>query len=119
MLSVILLGLLAEQAWGRESPTEFAFEVATGILSIVLFSVTLYAWARRERQQTLFMLSFAFLACFIRQLGSILLVGPLQDELFDSVMDFVILGLFFAALVIRPRRKREPLRNREAPESKN
>ncbi|MHB1868139.1 MAG: hypothetical protein ACYCPP_04250 [Nitrososphaerales archaeon] len=83
---------------------EFLLETAASIFSLVLFLVTLYAWSRRERQPALLIVSLAFLAYFSKLIIEILPLGELHDELFSSVMDFVTLGLFFLALVIKPQR---------------
>ncbi|HVB12549.1 MAG TPA: hypothetical protein VNE86_05400 [Nitrososphaerales archaeon] len=83
---------------------EFLLETAASIFSLVLFLVTLYAWSRRERQPALLIVSFAFLAYFSKLIIEILPLGELHDELISSVMDFVTLGLFFLALVIKPQR---------------
>ena len=83
---------------------EFLLETAASIFSLVLFLVTLYAWSRRERQPALLIVSLAFLAYFSKLIIEILPLGELHDELISSVMDFVTLGLFFIALVIKPQR---------------
>ena len=83
---------------------EFLLETAASIFSLVLFFVTLYAWSRRGRQPTLLIVALAFLAYFSKLIIEILPIGELHDELISSVMDFVTLGLFFLALVIKPQR---------------
>ena len=82
----------------------FLLETAASIFSLVLFFVTIYAWNRRGRQRTLLIVSFAFLAYFSKLIIEILPVGELHDDLISSIMDFVTLGLFFIALVVKPQR---------------
>ncbi|MDG6905899.1 MAG: hypothetical protein JRN20_08955 [Nitrososphaerota archaeon] len=84
----------------------FIIETASSVFSLLLFFVTLYAWSRRGRQSTLLIVSLAFLVYFSKLLIEIIPVGELHDELIASIMDFVTLGLFFLALVIRPNRSR-------------
>ena len=103
--------LISQGILSNEGAIDFVLDVAAGIFSIVLFAVTLYAWTKRERQPTLLILSMGFLAFFIRQLVAALPIGTLHGKLFGSVMDFVILALFFVALVVRPRRG-EPVREK-------
>jgi cbb3-type cytochrome oxidase subunit 3 len=91
--------------FGTEGPLEFAFDAATGIFSLVLFAITLYAWATRGRQPTLLIVSMGFLTFFIKKLAGVLPLIDLHGELFRSFMDFLTLALFFVALVVRPQRR--------------
>ncbi|MHB8567675.1 MAG: hypothetical protein ACYC7D_01110 [Nitrososphaerales archaeon] len=81
------------------------FEIATSVFSLILFFVTLYAWAKRGKQPTLLIVSMAFLLFFSKQLLEILPFGSLHSELVSSLFDFATLVLFFIALVVRPRRR--------------
>jgi hypothetical protein len=103
------------QAGGFDERTsvEFGLDSAAGIFSLLLFGLSLYAWYRRGKQPSLLIVSIAFLAFFSELLVEILPVGEADDELFSSIMDFVVLGLFFLALVVKPQRKFEEKSPRE------
>jgi hypothetical protein len=91
---------------GEGGAISFALEIAVGAFSIVLFLISIYAWWTKGKQPTLLIVSFAFLAFFIQQSLEIIPIGFLQSEAFGSIMDIIILGLFFLALVVRPNRKK-------------
>ena len=99
--------LLQTGGFDERASVEFGLEFAAGIFSLILFAVSLYAWFRRGRQFSLLIVAIAFLTFFSKQLIEILPIGELHDELFSSIMDFVVLGLFFVALVVRPQRRIE------------
>ena len=80
-------------------------EIGSGLFTLVLFFLTLYSWTRRGRQPTLLIVSFAFLAFFVKQILELAPLTPGGVELISSILDFVTLALFFVALVLRPRRK--------------
>ena len=82
----------------------FFLETAASIFSLLLFFVTLYAWTRRGRQPALLVVSLAFLVYFSKLIIEILPIGELHDDLVSSIMDFVTLGIFFIALVVKPQR---------------
>ena len=109
MDTLLILNRLVAQfqigAFSQDGSIEYVLELATGIFSLVLFFVSVYAWWQRGRQPTLLIVSLAFLAFFSKQLIEILPLSQLHGELFSSVMDFLTLVLFFIALVVRPRRK--------------
>jgi heme A synthase len=83
-------------------------KIGAGVFAFVLFSLSLYAWFRR-RQPALLIVSSAFLLFFLKQviglLSDVYEFGPL--ELILIFIDFVILALFFIAIVVGPRRKRQ------------
>ena len=80
-------------------------EFGAAVFSLVLLSVTLYAWFKRGRQPTLLIVSFAFLTFFVRQALEVLPFGILHTELASSILDFLTLTLFFIGLVVAPRRR--------------
>jgi hypothetical protein len=88
-----------------EGSAEFTLEAASSLFALILFGITIYAWNKRGRQPTLLIVSLGFIAFFLKQLVELLPLSPLHSELFDSAMDFLTLGLFFMALVVRPQRK--------------
>jgi len=96
-----------------EGSAEFTLEAASSVFALVLSGITIYAWNKRGRQPTLLIVSFGFIAFFLKQLVEILPLSPLHSELFTSAMDFLTLGLFFVALVVRPQRK-EKLQSEKA-----
>jgi predicted PurR-regulated permease PerM len=90
---------------GRE--TAEALGIGSGIFALALFSLSIYAWYKR-RQPALAIVSAAFLLFFLRHLVQVLA----EVYEFDSIValplvfaDFVILALFFLAIVVRPKRK--------------
>ncbi len=108
--------------FGNEGPIEFGLDLATGVFSFLLFAITLYAWAKRGRQPTLLIVSFGFLTFFVKQVAETLPFSNLSGELFNSVMDFLTLTIFFVALVVRPKRNvksTEPSHNRESREERS
>jgi len=109
MISHYLLSLIIRigQFEGAERGTAEALGTASGIFSLLLFSLSIYAWSRR-RQPALAIVSIAFLLFFIRHIVQVL--AEMYE--FDSAValplvfvDFIVLALFFVAIVIRPKRK--------------
>ncbi len=109
MISHYLLSLVIQVGLfeGAERGTAEALGIASGIFALLLFSLSMYAWSRR-RQPALAIVSIAFLLFFLRHIVQVL--AEMYE--FDSAvaltlvfMDFIILALFFVAIVIRPRRK--------------
>jgi hypothetical protein len=83
------------------------FDLAAGILSLVLFAIAIYAWYLR-RQTPLLLMAIGFLAFS----GSVLIqLQPgegLAPDVFAVSLQILFLLLFFAALLVRPRAKTEP-----------
>ena len=73
----------------------------------------MYAWSRRGRQPALLVVSVAFLVYFSKLIIEILPVGELHDILISSIMDFITLGIFFLALVVKPQRSHSAEDDRE------
>lgn len=92
--------------FGNEGPVEYVLDVATAIFSFILFAVTIYAWLRRSRQSALLIVAFGFLSFFIMQAVEVFPYPALHGELFQSIMSFISLTLFFVALVVRPQRSK-------------
>lgn len=111
-LSCWVLILHIGQLVGLERDTEEALEFGTGVFALILFALSLYAWSRR-RQPALLIISCAFFLFFFRHL--IEMLGDMGEIYEPSgllrlaliVMDFVTLALFFVAVVVRPKRKRQ------------
>lgn len=84
-----------------------ALRAGAGIFALILFILSLYAWSRR-RQPALAIVSLAFLLFFLTHVVQILddvyNFGPSLD-LVLVFTDFIVLALFFIAIVIRPKRK--------------
>jgi hypothetical protein len=104
-----LLPLLVHvfQLEGAERETAEALGIGSGIFALALFALSMYAWHKRK-QPALAVVSAAFLLFFLRHLLQVL--AEIYE--FDSavalplvVTDFVILALFFLAIVVRPKRK--------------
>ena len=109
MISHYLLSLVIQvgQFEGAERETAEALGIGSGIFALFLFSLSMYAWSRR-RQPALAIVSVAFLLFFFRHIVQVL--AEIYE--FDSVValplvfaEFIILALFFVAIVVRPRRK--------------
>jgi apolipoprotein N-acyltransferase len=109
--SVYLLSVVLQvgQFEGAQRDIADVLRVGTGVFALILFSLSLYAWSRRRRQPALAIVSSAFLLFFLKQ--AIWLLSDAYDfgsiELLLEVFDFVILALFFLAIVLRPRRKQQ------------
>lgn len=109
MITHYLLSLVihVSQFEGAERETAEALGIASGIFALLLFSLSMYAWFRR-RQPALAIVSIAFLLFFFRHIVQVLAE---MYEFSSSVsltlvfVDFIILALFFVAIVIRPKRK--------------
>jgi heme A synthase len=105
-----MLALQIGQFEGQQGEVADAFRLGTGIFAFLLFFLSVYAWSRRK-QPALLLVSAAFLLFFfkiiVEVLTSVYDFGefPLWDLLL-ILIDFIILALFFMAVVIRPRRKR-------------
>lgn len=88
----------------------YLVHAAVGCFAVVLFSLSLYAWSRR-RQVGLILVSSAFLLFTLKEVVWILsqmygMFGPSID-LARTLLDLVVLGLFFVAITLRPRRQLE------------
>jgi len=84
--------------------------VAVGIFAVVLFSLSLYAWSRR-RHGGLLLVSAAFLLFTLKEviwiLAQMYAASVPSIDLIRTLLDLVVLGLFFAAIMIRPRKQLE------------
>ncbi len=88
-----------------EGGAELALDLVSGVFAFVLFAITLFAWRFRGKQPSLLIVALGFLAFFSKQLIQILPLNDWHSDLFKSGMDFLTLGLFFIALVVRPQRR--------------
>lgn len=78
--------------------------LGAGIFALVLSLLSLYAWTRR-RQPALLLVSVAFLVFFLKEVLQLLPQQTNVSNLILGLIDFVILAVFFAAVVIRPRKR--------------
>ena len=87
---------------------EYLAHAAVGLFAIVLFSLSLYAWSRR-RHIGLLLVSSAFLLFALKEgLWFLLRVdSDISVDLVRTLLDLVVLGLFFGAITIRPRKQLE------------
>ena len=109
MISHYLLSLVIHvtQFEGAEKETAEALGIASGIFALFLFSLSMYAWSRR-RQPALAIVSIAFLLFFFRHIVQVLAEMYEYDSSVSLAlvfMDFIVLALFFVAIVIRPKRR--------------
>ncbi len=89
-------------------------ELASGIFALALVLLSLYSWSRR-RHYSLLIFSMAFLVYFVNiMIDALQPFTGIASELAVAVLNFVILALFFVALVVGSGRKRQV-----APEKKN
>jgi len=84
---------------------EELLEAAIAVFAVVLLAITLSAY-RRTRLRRLLLVSLAFglfaVSVAISQLDSfVFAVGYQTDEIIVALMEFVILLLFFLAVVVR------------------
>jgi hypothetical protein len=86
-------------------------DVATGIFCVVLFAITLWAWVRRDKQRSLFVVSMAFLVFLFRQIIEFIPLGYIDSQLAGSILDFLALALFFVGLVIIGPQKKSGLKD--------
>jgi hypothetical protein len=105
-----LLVLQIGQFEGQQGDVADAVRLGTGIFALLLFFLSIYAWSRRK-QPALLLVSAAFLLFFLKIIVEFLpsTYDARQIASWDLMLiliDFLILALFFLAIVIRPRRKR-------------
>ena len=103
LISILQIGRLE----GGQMEAVEALGVGAGIFALLLFTLSVYAWFRR-RQPALLIVSSAFLLFFVRH--AVALLGDMYEfnptlNLVLAFMDFIILALFFVAIVVRPKRK--------------
>ena len=80
-----------------------------GFFGLLLFSVSLFAWSKR-RHVGLLLVSSAFLIFFLKQVFWLLSERYNFFSSIDMILvlaDLVVLGLFFMAIVPRPRKQLE------------
>jgi heme A synthase len=106
-----LIFQMSQLEGGQREVTE-ALSIGAGIFALVLFALSLYAWSRR-RQPALLIVSLAFLLFFATHVIEILESYEFNAsiQLALSFMNFVILALFFIAVVVRPRRREQAQRS--------
>ncbi|MDG6999160.1 MAG: hypothetical protein JRN15_08610 [Nitrososphaerota archaeon] len=81
-------------------------EVAAGVFAFVLFLLSVYAWTRRKHY-SLLLFSAAFFAYFLKSLvDEVLPLASYEAELIGASLNFIVLALFFLALVIGAGRKK-------------
>ena len=95
---------------GQPAGTEtYLAHAAVGFFALLLFSLSLYAWSRR-RHVGLLLVSSAFLLFTVKEvLWFLSTVYALNSsiDLIRTLLDLLVLGLFFAAVTLRPRKQLE------------
>lgn len=105
VLSIVTSGIAYLQAGGfqgQQGDVTDLLGAAAGIFALILFALSTFAWVKR-RQTSLILVSVVFFLFFLK---IVLEVLPTQGNIlqFASVMlDFLILALFFLAIVVKPR----------------
>lgn len=88
----------------------FLAHAAVASFAVVLLSLSLYAWSRRKHVGLL-LVSVAFLLFILKEI--VWIVSQTYDsfnpslDLTRTLLDLIVLGLFFAAITIRPRKRLE------------
>jgi len=89
---------------------EILAHAAVGFFAITLCVLSLYAWSRR-RHIGLLLVSSAFLLFALKEgVWFVLRVNAYSDasvDLVRTLLDLVVLGLFFVAVTLRPRKQLE------------
>jgi ABC-type maltose transport system permease subunit len=88
---------------------DYLAHAAVGFFALVLFSLSVYAYSRR-RHVGLVLVSSAFLLFTLKEVLwflSQLYALNSSIELTRTLVDFVVLGLFFVAITLRPRKQLE------------
>ena len=96
------------QLVGTDREATELLDLGADIFALILFGLSLYAWSRRK-QPALLVVSLAFFLFFVRH--AIEFVGEIFEssastQLIQVLLEFIILALFFIAIVVKPRRKR-------------
>ena len=91
---------------------DYVAHAIVAVFALILLSLTLYAWSRR-RNFGLLLVSVAFLLFCVKEVMWLLYdyfdfdVAVSQVELVRVLLDLVVLALFFAAIIHRPRKQLE------------
>jgi NADH:ubiquinone oxidoreductase subunit K len=109
-MHIAYLWPLALEAGQTGGALVYAAHAAVGFFAAVLFSLSLYAWSRR-RGLGLILVSLAFLLFAVKEVVWVFSqmynsFSPSVD-LARTILDLVVLSLFFAAIMIRPRKQLE------------
>jgi hypothetical protein len=88
----------------------FAAHALVAFFALALFLLSLYAWSRR-RQVALALVSSAFLLFCLKEV--VWLLSEIYNfhssvDLITVLIDLVVLGLFFIAIALRPRKQLQP-----------
>jgi len=89
---------------GQQGDVTDVLGIAAGIFALVLLALSTYAWTKR-RQTSLIFVSAVFLLFFFKVVLEILPSEGNTLQFVSVILDFVILALFFLAIVVRPRLK--------------
>lgn len=92
------------QSTTEEGDIQDLLTFGAGIFALVLFSLSLYAWARR-RQPSLLVVSAAFILFFVKAVIQLIPQQTNASNLFQSLLDFAVLAAFFIAIVLGPRKR--------------
>lgn len=98
---------------GNSMAMDYLAHGVVGIFAAVLFSLSLYAWSRR-RHVGLQLVSLAFLVFCLKEVFWVLSqmyglnsseTGELVTDLVTVLTDLLVLGFFFIAIIVRPRKQ--------------
>lgn len=102
---IFAVGLLQS---GQPSTLDLAgiLEIASGIFALTLFSISIIAWYLR-RQWRILIVATAFLLFSLKTLIDFFPPVFVDADFIKIFLDFVVLALFFFAIVLRPRKDME------------
>lgn len=104
--TLVSLLVLAGSSGPQNGTLTTIIELASGIFAFALMLLSLYSWSRR-RHNSLLIFSLAFLVYFLNiVIDALRPFAGIPSELVVAVLNFVVLSLFFIALVIGSGRRR-------------
>ena len=105
LASILSTAILDIGFQGQQIDLTDILGVGAGIFALILLSLSIFAWSRR-RQTSLVLVSAVFLLFFFKVVLEVLPVVGDTLQFVSVVLDFLILALFFLAIVVKPRIKR-------------
>jgi small-conductance mechanosensitive channel len=108
-MQIAYLWSVALQTGQSPGAEVYLVHAAVGLFAAVLVLLSLYAWSRR-RHVGLLLVSSAFLLFSLKEV--IWMLSEMYSfsssaDLIRTLLDLVVLGLFFVAITLRPRKQLE------------
>jgi hypothetical protein len=94
---------------GQPGIGEYVAHAAVGVFAVILFLFSLYAWSRRRHVGLLLVSSAFLLFCLKEVLWLLAQTYAISSsvDLIRTLLDLVVLSLFFVAITLRPRKQLE------------